>query len=1556
MAVEVKVAPDNRLELKSVFLEDRRVTSQYFNLTELPDTFTGGKNAFLIAGTDYLEPNTEVLVQIRDSTGRVVYTESSDGSPEYYEGISKVIAVYVYPTDSVAQAIDSTAFGPCTITILGELKYYDNDGSKTEVPEIWKGKYNIRYVGTANINPTLANTTRVRFFLRPRATITELLKPIYNVSGSAITASAIIASYANIKLSRLETFAGDVKRVKVYRSSVGTVSDFELIQDIQIESKELLQTFEATGSVVTDTGFFNVEVLSNFWNTGSLSTQLNTTQFSGSTAVKLNGNGNFSHIPKLDLSDVTVYELAFDAFYTGSSQSNLELHVSGSQNGDVKVDTLTGLFPTKDFTNYISQFTLPKSEPSASLYFKQTQGNWFLKDISLRASSETVFSPNEVSFIISMPTNISNETFNFKFEFFDVNNNYIPVAVTGSQTFTGGNNLPSKILTFESDRTAFRFSSGSFGNPQFQQVGFSISKTNLSGSVTYASAAFDSNGNYIVPASYAGAYPGLLTNAGDSGASLTIANFSGSVSSILVGSITYTASCDGLNEYETIYRFEDGENAPGLFVTANTNQFIYKATDLSLNPSGQTITIEAKRKNLASASTPLTVNSGSGKPPLTFVSTNSTNGVDTYTLAGLSYPYSTSETIYSISGSDQFGNQFSDAIKITPVKILDGLSVSLTNENVTLPALSTGFVASGSFILTSGSVIVKVGGEDIIRNEGLTTNNRFDIISATETNCVANDTTPDDATYGITSLTNDSGSLSLLVRYKDGAGDTTDVTKVVTYSKAKKAAPVVVALFSSDAQAITKTNSGSYGTPSTFTISVNEGGSNYTYDDSVPYANSTFRVSSISGGTNSSGTITPTKPTTDAGTATSVTITYVNSEGTSGTITKTHSVNVTNDGNNGTNGTNGTNGADGGNGPGVVFRGPWSSTTTYYDTDDFPTRRDAVLYNGTYYATNTNATTNLNKQPDTQTSFWESLGTDSFFVAAEIAIFRESYVQNTINVGTNSSGNANITIAGGTTSPYISIGQATKGYNNVGAWIGSDGTSGKLSLKSSTNSLLWDGSSLTIAGALNGATGTFSGALIGGTIEIGSSNSIFKADSSGIYLGNATFGSAPFRVTPAGVLTATNANISGTITASNIIGNTFTNGNNFSVTSTGDLTARNAILTGKVNADSGRFGFGNNFWTINASSIENNVTLNGKVSLNAARPAIEVYDDSGELKVDINGGTEFTSRTGGSINTSGGITGNFQVASDNVANGSSGASYYNSTQITYTGQNLTFTASGANVGKTATLKITALGEAGYSYMEATPSVSLNSISTTYGYLIRKGSNTGTIVATLSNTVANSNAAAGTNSLPDYTDRTFSTSILLEDSIYYIVPFVQNVNLLGYDVGGITTLTGFINTPAVKSATVSFDVGKTEIIAGGMQVIRDTNNYFKVDRGAQSGDIVLIGGKVSVTGSMSLTGDLTANTSSDIRLKTNIQRIPNSMDKILKISGNTFQWLSGFDEIHSHSGNDVGVIAQEIESVLPEIVVTRDNGYKGVHYEKLVALLIEGMKELQSQIDELKNNK
>jgi hypothetical protein len=534
MAVEVKVAPDNRLEYISVFLEDRRTLSQYFNLTEYPDTLTGGKNAFLIAGTDYLEPNTEVQIQIRDAKGNIVYTESSDGSPtEYYEGISKVVAAYVYPNDSVLQAKDATAYGPCTIVILGELKYYDNNGSKTEVPEIWKGKYNVRWVGTANINPALANTTRVRFFFRPQATITEILKPIYNVSGTSVTASAITASYANIRLNRLETFAGDVKRVKVYRTSQGTVSDFELIQDILIESKELLQTFDATGSVITDTGVFDSQIFQKFWNSGSLNASLNSSQFSGSFAAKLSGSGNFKYTASLDLSDKTTYELSLDGFYTSSTQSSLKVHISGSQNGDLVVDTLTGLTPTKNFTNYITQFTIPKQEPTASLYFSQTQGDWYLKDISVRAAQDTAFSPNEVSFIVSMPTNISNETFNFKFEFFDVNNNFIPVAVTGSQTFVGGNDNLTVIATSVTNLSS-SFSGSLTALSQSVSGTISFTSQSVSGTIAQVSSSLNAG----ITTSYSSSIYTLQT--------LADGNYSGS---FISGSVIYAPVIGGQTGY-----------------------------------------------------------------------------------------------------------------------------------------------------------------------------------------------------------------------------------------------------------------------------------------------------------------------------------------------------------------------------------------------------------------------------------------------------------------------------------------------------------------------------------------------------------------------------------------------------------------------------------------------------------------------------------------------------------------------------------------------------------------------------------------------------------------------------------------------------------------------------------------------------------------------------------------------------------------------------------------------------------------------------------------------
>ena len=110
---------------------------------------------------------------------------------------------------------------------------------------------------------------------------------------------------------------------------------------------------------------------------------------------------------------------------------------------------------------------------------------------------------------------------------------------------------------------------------------------------------------------------------------------------------------------------------------------------------------------------------------------------------------------------------------------------------------------------------------------------------------------------------------------------------------------------------------------------------------------------------------------------------------------------------------------------------------------------------------------------------------------------------------------------------------------------------------------------------------------------------------------------------------------------------------------------------------------------------------------------------------------------------------------------------------------------------------------------------------------------------------------------------------------------------------------------------------------------------------------------SSTQSLLLDGDITAYASSDKRLKTNIQPIQNPLTKLQKIGGYTFDWIPK-EGIHSHTGNDIGVIAQEIEEVLPEITTTRDNGYKAVKYEKLTAYLIECVKAQQTHIQQLED--
>ena len=127
------------------------------------------------------------------------------------------------------------------------------------------------------------------------------------------------------------------------------------------------------------------------------------------------------------------------------------------------------------------------------------------------------------------------------------------------------------------------------------------------------------------------------------------------------------------------------------------------------------------------------------------------------------------------------------------------------------------------------------------------------------------------------------------------------------------------------------------------------------------------------------------------------------------------------------------------------------------------------------------------------------------------------------------------------------------------------------------------------------------------------------------------------------------------------------------------------------------------------------------------------------------------------------------------------------------------------------------------------------------------------------------------------------------------------------------------------------------------------NYITLDGGAGT---VEIGKATNVDGTLTSTGDVVAFYSSDERLKDNITNIHKPLAKIDKIGGYKFTWN---DKQDTYLGKDVGVLAQEIEAIMPEVVTTRKNGYKAVKYEKIVPLLIEGIKELNKKIEDIEKN-
>lgn len=1726
MARIKKTSPLLNLTNFQTFIIDDNPLSQYFRISELSDLLTAGKNGFLLEGSTFLKPSTEIKIEILDTEGNPIYVEPGEGIPEYYEGLSKLISVHVY---------EDTPIGIGKITILGELDtYLDENGFPQPIPEDWRGIYNIKWEREIKINKNIPNETRVRFNKRPSVIIEEIDEILYSrdiingnqtngsVRGVAITptegtyfptyrggvryllentsadfkdggqkisitgtsiqdadiieyinqrsvivqtpyvdsngyvsnltgssyslayqhtdnpvASSILGSFGRFEINNLATFVGDVERIKVFRKSRSSNLDYQVIQDTRIDSSELIIAIISGSS--ERVGYFSSSYAGGtswdaYWNTNGGSATLDSSKIY--KGVKLQNSTLSTDLGNdIRLESGSEYTLEFYNYYDTSSNNSddyLKVYLTSTlQSGSgianyyltQSLTTLTGSNQYRSANKIIYNFTPPITD-NWTVNFKSVNSTsyWHVGSVSLKASHELGFSPDEFTFSIPIDRSLERETFDFKFEFFDINNNYIPLTTTAAQTFQSGNiNVIDKDIVVDLDKQFFNFSSSLDGIPSEQQINVSITKNRILGNLLITSQAFDTGGfeiptgsNSLNPYYVAGVpYPGAFSSSYyedvySADGHVKLESFTGSLhnhptqsSDVIVDRITYTLteteSSQPFVKRFTISRLVagasgvDGTDSKGLFVSANTNQFIYEPTGPGLKPVGQTILIQAKRQNLASLVTPITANSSSGTPPLTVIGT--TDGVTTYSLAGSSYSYSLGERTYAFTGSDSLGGEYSDFVKITPVMNFDGISVVLTNESATFPATSTGVVATSDLVLSSGSVTMNINSASIQHSDGNSLSNSFDIVQITASaGLTPNSSSPTTNRYGISSFAQgyDSGSLELLIRYKAGDGvSTSDFRKIVTYTKAKKAAPVLELSIGNNNQSVDAKSTGAqitaFQTASIKVTEVYNGASTILPLSGVPTINSS---SAYSIGNVTANTIAlPNLPDATNSLELFVTRSVVDSEGSTRSVFGGISLTK------------------------VKKAAPSIVLTATPQTQAVAATSESVQ-------TGTLQSVALDALEGTTSVFNSASILASNFTGASISTktLTLGTLGNSVPAASASIG-INYTDSEGTTaSKTINVSAIKTNAGVTGASgskgdPGDDGTDGTDGKRTATGMVHYQLTSATAPSKPSATSYTFTDGTFSGlttnwgtgapTYASGNTNkywySIYTAveGTPGSGTGTVTFGDSTQAIGFSGLVSFTSPNAIdnglGDSLSFGVAGATLINGSNISTgkiistnysagspyttagtiidldngriatktfyvdssgnavfkgtlsaaagTFAGTLSASNGDFTGTIRASDGTIGG----WSINSSSLASSGSI---IVLDAQGKRMTINSSSGAPIVLMNGGQSFASY--GGTYTSGLQTYNSTNQSETL---------YGNAQRT-TGNLLTFsTTSGKNYVITATETI-ANGTQAAACFNAN---NVYRITNSYRLYI-KNTSTNVVTTVLSDSANYYGPGSGTV-IAYFGGFGYNNNITISgDGSSYEVYIESNLSLQGIS-GNITEW---------RHPSMTFQVDEaasyTELNGAGLQAGESSTKYIRLRRNASNEGVTGTTTMLEVGGAISCTGDVVANTS-DRRLKTNVRLIDSPLEKIDKIKGVYFNWNEiAKEKINKTDVEEVGFLAQDVEAVLPQIVRPapfdcEEDGssksgerYLTIHYEKIVPLLLEGIKELKKEIEELKKNK
>ena len=307
----------------------------------------------------------------------------------------------------------------------------------------------------------------------------------------------------------------------------------------------------------------------------------------------------------------------------------------------------------------------------------------------------------------------------------------------------------------------------------------------------------------------------------------------------------------------------------------------------------------------------------------------------------------------------------------------------------------------------------------------------------------------------------------------------------------------------------------------------------------------------------------------------------------------------------------------------------------------------------------------------------------------------------------------------------------------------------------------------------------------------------------------------------------------------------------------------------------------------------------------------------------------------------------FSAGFSKIQSGTANSNQYRTNEVTETEPGFSFTlVTTLDEGAAAGGTFTATGSGNFS----------GSTSGTdhYFFLEVKGDDNGT-------------PTSGANSVAFDASRTLrittTSGAFVVDDDGGVQPSGNDPDVIGVTAGNLIDVTDTANNTNAQSIRVDVDLSElnqsTSNADGDEFVVLDSSGNEKrlvkgnINLSGFNNDLTSFGSGISVTGAIQATGDVIAFHSSDYRLKNNINTIENALDKVDQMRGVEFDWS---DKQDSWEGHDIGVIAQEVEKVIPEIVIERDDGYKAVSYHKLTALLIQAVKELKEEIKELKKDK